>query len=154
MAGTDGQVTIEASVNPEMMLVRRRDPSRESSVIIQRTVGLAWALFMPWDMALGPRWWPVSALWLAILILPVSFFTVRSLSAPTGNPARTIAWWPLTLVLSVLVAIPLTGLSALGAGEWFGVVAGIVAGMILERATAMPAGTALKGVAPDDTIPT
>jgi len=152
MAGTDRPVTIEAIANPRMMLVRRRHASGESSVILQRTVGLAWALFTPWDVALGPRWWPVNALWLATLLLPVSFFAVRSLSAPTGNPAPTIAWWPLTLVLSVLVAIPLTGLSALGAGEWFGVVVGIVAGLILERATAMPAGTDLKAVAPDDTI--
>jgi hypothetical protein len=33
-----------------------------------------WALFLPWDIALGPSWWPVNAGWLAVLILPVSFF--------------------------------------------------------------------------------
>ena len=151
-SGTVGRVTLEAIANPRMMLVRRLPPNGELSVTLQRTVGLAWAFFMPWDLALGPRWWPANALWLGTLLLPVSFFTVRSLSAPKGNPARTIAWWPLTLVLVVLVATPITGLSGLGIGEWFGVASGIVAGMILERVTAIPRPAHLKGVAPDGTI--
>jgi len=152
MTGTVGRVTIEASANPRMMLVSRRHPSGDLSVTVQRTVGLAWALFAPWDLALGPQWWPANALWLGTLLLPVSFLTVRSFSTTTGNSARTIAWWPLTLVLSVLVATPLTGLSALGVGEWFGVIAGVVAGMILERATATPSPADLKGIASDGTI--
>lgn len=150
--GADDQLTIEASANSRRVVVRRLHQRGEKSVTLQRTVGLAWALFLPWDVALGPRWWPANALWLGTLLLPVSFFTVRSLSAEKGNPARNFAWWPLTLVLFVLVATPITGLSGLGAGEWLGVAAGIVVGMILERVTAIPPPAGLKGVAPDGTI--
>lgn len=150
--GTPGTTTeITATSSPEALTVSRLHPSGNTSVTLRRTIGLAWALFVPWDFALDPRWWPANAFWLGALVLPVSFFTLRSGGTARGA-SRRIAWWPLPVVLATLVAVPITGLGTLSIGEWCGVVAGIAAGLILERSTATSGREDLKRYQPDGTI--
>ncbi len=149
-----GEFTIEGSSNPQAIGLRRQRPGHEASVTLRRTVGLAWALLLPWDVALRPPWWVVNAFWLGALVLPVSFFTIRSGVRADADSGRGISWWPLPLALATLVATPGTGLSALGLGEWVGVLAGISAGWLLERWSAWIDRRDLKARAHHGTIPT
>ena len=151
-AGTAAALTIEGTSTPRAIMVRRQLPEGETAVAVPRTVGLAWALFLPWDIALNPQWWVANAFWLGALVLPVSFLTVRSAVRAEADPGPGIIWWPLPLVLATLAATPATGLSALGIGEWVGVLAGISAGWMLERWTATPAPRDLKAHAHGGTI--
>ena len=154
-AGSTGEFTIVAISSPRDMVVSRQEieESSEMTVTLRRTVGLAWALFLPWDVAIGPRWWVVNAFWLGALVLPVSFFTVRSGGAAKVDSARGFAWWPLPLVLGTLAAVPVTGLSALGIREWAGVLAGVLGGLMLERSTVSRQPSDLKGSASVGSIP-
>ena len=104
-----------------------------TSVTLARTVGLTWALFVPWNVAIGPDWWLANAGWLAALIFPVSYLTSRS--SRTGDQASTIiSWWPTAFVVVTLgVLPPLTGLSPLAFTEWLGVTSGILGGVAMER---------------------
>jgi hypothetical protein len=150
-AGTTGGLTIEGTSTPQAIMVRRQQPEGGTVVAVPRTVGLAWALFLPWDIALNPQWWVANALWMVALVLPVSFLTVRS-ARTEREPGHGIAWWPLALVLATLAATPATGLSQLGIGEWAGALAGISAGWLLERWTAVPSHQGLKSNAHDGSI--
>ncbi len=94
------------------------------------------------DVALNERWWPANAAWLAVLVFPVAFFTMRSWRKTPDDSSDGLAWWPLVLVLAVLVVAPaLSGLSAISVGEWSGVLAGIAAGAALERSLRTSART-------------
>ena len=142
------ELVVDGYSDPRAISLRRH-PDGSGAVSVRRTVGLAWALFLPWDVALNERWWPANAIWLAILILPTSFFVARSLR--TGATSRFAAW-PALLVIAFLIAAPATGLSPLTIGEWAGVLAGIAAGWTLERWTS-PEAPDLNAQAHRDSIP-
>ena len=136
--GTNGEsshFTIEAASSPRAMVIKRESsPGGTKMVTLRRTIGLAWALFLPWDIALGPSWWPVNAGWLAVLILPVSFFNIRAARKLADEPASIVSWWPTVIAVGSLAALPaLKGLSTLGPGEWAGVALGIFGGLMIER---------------------
>jgi hypothetical protein len=134
--GADADFTIEGTSTPQYIFLRRSGAEGVSDVRVPRTVGLAWALLLPQDVALDGRWWVANAVWLAALMIPVSFFTMRSAKSTEDEAGRGIAWRPLLIVLATLVATAATPLSGLAAGEWVGVLAGIAAGWQLERWTA------------------
>ena len=125
-----GAFIIEGQSDPRGISVRRQSEGT-STVSVRRTVGLAWTLLLPWDIALNERWWLANAIWLSVLLLPVSFFAVRT-SRSVDNSHPGFWWWPLALVVVTVIATPATGLSPLGIGEWAGIAAGIAAGWILE----------------------
>lgn len=129
---------IEGESDPRSIRIRRR-AAVDLDVTVRRTVGLAWAMLLPWDVALSPRWSFANAAWLAVLVFPTSFFVAR-VAKTSDQSGRWVAWWPLALVLAVLIAAPLTGLSALGTAEWFGTLAGIAGGWLLEQWCARLAG--------------
>lgn len=132
---TDPVLILRGSSNPQAIGLAREQRSGETGVTLRRTVGLAWAMLLPWDVALTSRWWPANALWLGLLVLPVTFLTMRSSHKPTVVQNPRFDWWPLGLVVVTLVAVPgLMGLSNLGPGEWLGVVTGLAVGVLLERA--------------------
>jgi hypothetical protein len=131
--GTIGEFTIQASSDPRAIVIMRQQADSQIAVTLRRTAGLAWALLLPWDVAIGPTWWWANALWLGALVFPVSFFTVRSAAKGKVDTGRGVAWWPLPLVLCTLFAGPVTGLSPLAGGELLGVLVGIVAGFTLEK---------------------
>ncbi len=127
-----------ASSNPRAMSLSVEQNGSTQRVTLKRSVGLGWALVLPWDIALTPRWWPVNAIWLGALVFPVAFLTMRSghRDRVVPNPRYSFA---LTGLLAVLVVAPaLMGLSALNAGEWLGVVTGLAAGVLVERWTSSP----------------
>lgn len=125
------ELIIEGHSDPRGITVRRRSDD-VVAVSVRRTVGLAWALIFPRDIALNERWWLANAAWLAVLIFPVSFFAVRCLRSHDSG-SRISGWWPVVLVLATLVAVPVTGLSPLAIGEWAGILGGLAAGWALER---------------------
>lgn len=150
---TTAAFIISANSNSRAIVVTRERLGSKTSVTLRRTVGLAWALLLPWDVALGPAWWLANATWLGALVLPVAFFTTRSGGKGGEATIRGIAWWPLPLVLATVSAVPAAaGMSPLGVGEWLGVLAGIAAGVALERWTA-GADVDLKADARVGTIP-
>lgn len=147
---TAGGLVIEGYSDPRAISLRQY-PDGESAALVRRTVGLAWALFLPRDVALNQRWWPVNAIWLCMLMLPAAFLAIRSWR--TGSHAASkFAMWPVVLVMATLAASPVTGLSPLSSGEWIGVLAGIAAGWVLER-WAQPGTPALKTQTHDGSIP-
>ncbi len=148
----DDAFTIEGNSTTQSLAVRRTGPDGEVNVTVRRTVGLAWALLLPREVALNPRWWIVNAIWLAALVFPVSCLTIRSARSREGESGWEIAWWPLLLVLLAFISTAATGLSGLGMGEWAGVFSGIGAGWLVERWTSAP-HQALKGAALGGTIP-
>jgi len=152
--GTTGEITLEANSNPRAMAVRRGPTGRETEVTLRRTIGLAWALLLPWDVALRPTWWLANALWLGSLTFPVAFLTIRSGGTRSGDSGRALVWWPLPLVLgSMVAASAASGLSPLGMGEWLGVLTGIVAGLAVERLTTARDRADLKAGARVGSIP-
>jgi hypothetical protein len=132
---TGAVLILHGTSTPRVVSLAREQRSGEAAVTLRRTVGLAWAMLLPWDLALNTRWWPVNALWLATLLVPVAFLTTRSHSTQTVDRRSRFDAWPLVLVLVTLVAAPaLLGLSILGPGDWLGVVTGVATGVLVERA--------------------
>ena len=137
--GANGQaaITIDARSEPGVMAVSSSDNGIATSVALRRTVGLAWAMLVPWDIALSPTWWPANAAWLAALVLPVAYFASRTGRSPPDESRRGFTWWPVALVLATMAIVPSdAGASFLGAGEWLGVLLGVVAGALLGRPVA------------------
>jgi hypothetical protein len=138
-SGSDSTAVImlEAGSNPRAMTVRSKQPAGQRGVTLRRTVGLAWSLISPREVSLSPSWWPANALWLGILVFPVSFFSMRSGHTTRGDTRQSLPrWWPPGLVVvSLVTGPPAVGLSPLGLGEWLGVAAGVAAGWSLERWT-------------------
>ena len=134
-----GSLTIEAVSNPRAVTLTRTGAGEPLTVTVRRTAGLGWTLFLPWDVAVTPRWWIASAAWLAALVIPVAFFTGRSRRHVTSE--AYLALWPLVVTLAVMTIAPrVMGLSILGIAEWAGVAFGLIAGSALEKLvpTAMP----------------
>ena len=132
-----GELAIEGNSSPRAIVIRREQPGNEESLTLRRTVGLTWALFFPRDIAITPRWWIANALWLGVLVLPVSLLTFRT-AARLKDHSAGFLWWSLPVVFVSLAATPVTGLSALGPGEWIGVLMGVGAGAVIERWAVMP----------------
>jgi VanZ family protein len=133
-ATTEVTFMFDGVSSPASIVATGSGPDEQlTTVTLPRTVGLAWALFLPWSIAIGPQWWLVNACWLATLVVPVSFFSMRS--RRSSDAADTVTrWWPVALVVVMLAALPLvTGLSSLRAIEWLGVVAGVLGGIMMER---------------------
>ena len=129
------ELMISAESNPRAMSVERETSGHRESVVLPRTIGLAWSLFMPREVALDATWWPINAAWLCVLMLPISFFTARS-ARESDALSRIIRWLPFAVVVGALVAAPaVAGLSGTRPGEWLGVAAGLLLGAALERWT-------------------
>jgi VanZ like protein len=131
--GTDGEgmeFTILANSNPRAMVLGKQGAP---AATLPRSVGLAWALFLPWDVAINSNWWPANAGWLGLIVLPIGFFTMRSRRRVPDEPGIAMTWWPVALMIVAMVAAPaLSGLSSLGVGEWIGVALGLVVGAAIE----------------------
>lgn len=118
-------------------LVATRETTR-SSVTLRRTVGLGWTLLLPWNIGVGPDWWPANLLWLGLLAFPATFFAARAgqRGAEVGNQAR-FTWWPVVVVIASLILPPAAmGLSSLNVLEWCGVAMGFAGGIGVARARA------------------
>ena len=130
-----GTVTIEARSTPERIVVRaNRQGERITSVAVPRTIGLAWAFFLPWNAAIGPDWWPANTCWIAGLMFPVSLLTGRAQRLAGPRSTSLIRWWPIAVVAVTLVVMaPLTGLSQLQPFEWLGLTVGVCGGIAFDR---------------------
>ena len=134
--GNGAELTILARSSPRAMMISISDSLRTDTVTLRRTVGFAWAMFLPRDVALTSHWWPVNAAWLGALWLPLGFFTMRSRRRTPDDSASSVAWMPMVLSVITLVAAPaVAGLSPLAIGEWTGVVLGLGTGWAIERLT-------------------
>jgi hypothetical protein len=137
--GSDGEpsvVRLEGRSNPAVVTVSSESPGHTTSVALRRTVGLGWAMFIPWNFTLGPTWWPANAVWLAALMFPVAFFAGRTAHRTPDERGRGFTWWPLAMVLATIAVVPATtGLSMPTVGEWIGVLLGITAGLLPARLT-------------------
>lgn len=130
--GGKGVLAIVGNSSQRAIVIRREQPGDETTVTLRRTVGLAWALFFPLDIAITPRWFMANAFWLGVLVLPVSLLTFRT-AGQQKDLSAGLLWWSLPVVFASLAATPVTGLSALGPAEWIGVLAGVGAGAVIAR---------------------
>ncbi|HEX6314731.1 MAG TPA: VanZ family protein [Gemmatimonadaceae bacterium] len=129
-------VMVVSGLSQAAAMTLSRVQARDSAeVTVPRTIGLGWALIFPWDVALTPAWWPVNALWLCLLVVPVSFLTWRS--GHSANARRPSTWWwPLVLVVGSGAGASLVfGVSPPSAVEWLAVITGIATGILLARWT-------------------
>lgn len=126
--------TIEGRSAPAFLNLTANRGAATNSVTLRRTVGLGWTLILPWETAIGPSWWPVRILWLAAMMLPVSFFAARALLNGHDAIRPRFAWWPVVIVIVALLVPPVVmGLSSLDAAEWSGVALGVAAGIGVAR---------------------
>ena len=131
--GEPGVVRLVGRSEPGAVTVTTDSPGYTASVALRRTVGLAWAMFIPWNLAITPAWWPANAVWLAALLFPVAFFAGRT-THKTPDERSGFTWWPLVMAVATLATVPVTvGLAAPGAGEWIGVLLGVALGLSLGR---------------------
>jgi len=110
----------------------------ERAVTLRRTVGLGWAVFSPYEVAIGPSWWGVNAIWIGALVMPLAFLVKRSSRRDDASANPRLPWGPPAFLLASLVFWPMIfGLSPLGPGEAFGVAGGITLGILIERWTTL-----------------
>lgn len=134
-ARSSAQTVIDGrSARDFVSLSAMRGPTK-GSVTLRRTIGLGWTLILPWNVGIGPAWWPASALWLCLMVFPASFLTARATQGAAGLAATLgAAWVPALLIVCSLVAVPMAlGLSSIDAQEWSGVALGIAAGILVAR---------------------
>ena len=142
---TDTVFNVIAHSSTRSMVLSTSSAGNLSSVTFPRTVGLGWTLLLPWDVAVTTAWWPASALWIGLLLFPVTFFVFRATLGVRSDPDRRLAWWPAALALGILTVFPLMmGLSPPGLGEWTGAIAGVSVAGVLERWTAAHAPAILR----------
>ena len=122
--------------SPRAMSLLSGHPEGKRAVTLRRTVGLGWAVFSPYEVAIGPSWWGANAIWLAMLVMPLAFLVKRSLRRDDASQNARLPWRPPAFLLASLVFWPMVfGLSPLGPGEAFGVAGGITLGILIERWT-------------------
>ena len=129
----DSLTEIVAHSSPRVISLLSEQPGGKREVTLKRTVGLGWALFSPYEVAIGPSWWKANAIWLGALVMPLAFLVKRSARHDTSKSPR-LQWWPPVLVLASLLFWSIAfGLSPPGLGEAFGVAAGTTVGILIER---------------------
>jgi hypothetical protein len=130
----NGIVMLEAISNRRAITVRSLQRNDDKEVTVPRTVGLGWVLIAPRDFAITKPWWVVNALWLGVLVFPVGFLTRRSGHTDRGETKSVVRWLPASwIAVAAAAATAVVGLSAPGAGDVFGLVAGCAGGWWTER---------------------
>ena len=134
----DSVTEIVGHSSPREMSLLSEQPGSKREVTLKRTVGLGWAVFSPYEVAIDPSWWRANAIWLGALVMPLAFLVKRSARRGGTTKSPRLLWWPPVLVLSSLVFWPMAfGLSQLGLGEAFGVAVGAAVGILIERWTTL-----------------
>jgi hypothetical protein len=124
---TSGIVMLEAVSNPRAIALRTSQENAANEVTVRRTVGMGWVLIAPRDFSLTESWWVAHAVWLGILVFPVGYFARRSGTSERGLAQS--AWVPAAFVLvGIVAATAIVGLSPPAPGEAFGLMAGTAAG--------------------------
>ena len=131
---TPQETVVEGRNTPSSISLAAVRGATRSSVTLRRSVGLGWTLVLPWNLGIGPDWWPANVLWLGVLVFPVSFFSARASQRGTDSGNTRVTWWPLAMVVIALAALPAAmGLSPLVALEWTGVALGFAGGVGVAR---------------------
>jgi hypothetical protein len=136
------QIDIEGRSTASYISLAVTRGSTTSGVTVPRTVSLGWTLLLPWNIGIGPGWWPANVLWLVMLVFPASFLAARAAQRGVGVKDARAPWWPLALVIVALATLPAAmGLSPLGVLDWTGVAVGVAAGVGVARVAPREATT-------------
>ena len=123
--GVAQPVRLQGSYFPERVSLR----ADQAAVNVPLTVGMGWSFLVPVELAIG-RWASaVSALWLAMLFLPLAYWATKGW--------RVTGWTvPMLVAVVGLALFPLSKtVAATSPLEWLGVVVGIAAGVLLARSS-------------------
>ena len=119
---------IEGSVEPRVLQISADGPRGRLSRRVNLTVGLGWAMLLPFTLTLRDAPAIGSLLWLLVLACPIGFY-----AAAARSSVRSSFWWlviPASLVIA-LACVPATaGIAASGWTEWVGAVSGAVLGAV------------------------
>lgn len=128
-------LVVDASSDRATVRLTRHVPGDSAFVVMPRSIGMAWTVLTPWDVAVDPRWWPANAAWLGALAFPAAFFAARARPAAGARRAPG-PWLDLSIVPAAMVVAPwMARLAPLAPAEWAGVVAGVAGAVALGRLT-------------------
>jgi hypothetical protein len=125
---TAGVHVVTAERRGARLMLRARGPDgAERRAERALSVGLGWYLALPGPMGFGPAAPALAAAWLALLVLPVAWWTARTRRRP-ALPA-------LAALLALLLGVvpPLAGAAASPWWEWAGVVGALLAAAAAAR---------------------
>ena len=136
---TSSRVRVTGTVEPHRLRIVVVGPFGELTRELPLTAGLGWAFLLPVPVTVGP-WHPLAtAVWLALLGLPLGYYTrlaVRQLrlhGRPSPGARPHASWWivPAAALVVALVAVPSAGgLATTTWPEWVAAVCGIALGSI------------------------
>lgn len=122
--GRPDTLSIAGSYLPGRVILRAGDSRADYPL----TLGLGWTFFLPMELPLGGRTALPNALWLALLVTPMAFWSARA----WRGPFRLVL--PAAIAIGALALLPAVfPLSATTPWEWLGVVGGVALASIIAR---------------------
>jgi hypothetical protein len=124
-----GETELWAEVTPTAVTLRSRRAGDERVTRVSKRLSLGWMLAMPQGTTVR---WPalVSALWLALLVLPLAFWSTRAAATRRGR----VAWMAAAAAVAAGGAAllgPALRLAPLHGADWWGTALGMAIGWSL-----------------------
>ncbi|MGH7702260.1 MAG: hypothetical protein ACREMO_04165, partial [Gemmatimonadales bacterium] len=131
-------VHLTAGLNHRRMFLRL---ARRDGTMAYRETALSpswgWSFLIPYEYALGPEDRGLTALWIAALLIPLGYWSVRGVrpaaAGPLANDLGELAPLALGVVLGLALVPWLLGLVPVHWSEWAAAGAGVAAGWWLGR---------------------
>jgi len=123
-------ITAGGRLSPKTMQIWTNSGITRQSTL-RMSPNWSWVLVFPFDISLGSRTPILTGVWLAVLLLPISYWGKR---AGMFRPWWWF-WWLMAPSMAIsLVGIPwLMGLAPVSAAEWTGTLVGIAGGSVIGR---------------------
>jgi len=131
-APTTENDTVRASVDRARVHLEVRGPQRVRSIEIDMNFGMGWTLFVPWNLALDARTAVISYLWIALICLPLGFWSVGA-SRHNRNGGRVVVAGALVIAAVITTGPLIFDFRPTPLGVWIGAIAGFLSGIPLGR---------------------
>ena len=116
--------TVTAEIDHGRVTLSVRGPHQDVEQQFALSPALGWSFFVPWSIWLSRSWSLLSALWLAVLLVPLSYWTMKASSDRRWLPIVVGA-----IAASAMAFIPLLfGVPAAPLLEWIAAAGGVFVG--------------------------